>query len=244
MYADDLKKSTEMQIPEDFLDQLSNSDITLTTFTEKNAILKDTQLRCEVGFGQFPDGSYLVSMTCPMPGITSEMIAWWFWWHPQADERYQRWFPGEHYSVSYDKRNKDYFLQSTLPAFQPNTQYPVERIGSMKMPLRIDFVLPEEFGFSRQTMEENNVPIIVCGHVSALRGLIPHTEMAHIFFRTEDGLLLTSRFWIGKTLKNKILRKVILTENTARGMAEHCYLEYRNLAKMLPDLYRQNFKNT
>ncbi len=158
MYANDLKKSIEMQIPEDVLERLSNSEITLTFFEEKNAILKDTNLQREVGFGRFSDGSYLVSMTCPMPGITPEMIAWWFWWHPQAVKRYQMWFPGEHYSVSYDKHNKDYFAQSSLPTFQPNTQYPVERIGSIKMPLRIDFVSPEEFGFSKQAMKENNKP--------------------------------------------------------------------------------------
>ena len=85
-------------------------------------------------------------------------------------------------------------------------------------------------------MEENQIPIIVCGHVSAFRGLVPHTEMAHIFRQTDEGLFLISRFWLGKTLKNPLLRKVILTEETARGMAEHCCVEYRNLAQILPGL--------
>lgn len=227
--------------PEDIRKQLQSPQITLTGFEEKNTVLLRADLRQEVGYGRFSDGSYLVSMTCPMPGVTPEMIAWWFWWHPQADERYQMWFPGEHYGISYDKKNKDYFTQSSLPAFQPNTQYPVERIGSMKMPLRIDFVWPETFGFSRQAMEENNIPIIVCAHVSAFRGLVPHTEMAHIFQQTEEGLFLTSRFWIGKTLTNRLLRKAILTEQTAMGMAEHCCMEYRNLARLLPKIYHQNF---
>ena len=30
---------------------------------------------------------------------------------------------------------------------------------------------------------------------------------------------------------------MIMTEETAKGMAEHCYHEYRNLAAMLPELY-------
>ena len=86
-------------------------------------------------------------------------------------------------------------------------------------------------------MEKNQIPLIVCGHVGAFRGLIWHTEMAHIFKQTDDGLFLSSRFWIGKTLTNPLLRKAILTEETARGMAEHCCVEYRNLAEILPDLY-------
>lgn len=51
----------------------------------------------------------------------------------------------------------------------------------MKIPLRIDFVTPEEFGFSKSIMEENDIPLIVCGHVGALKGLVMHTEMAHFY---------------------------------------------------------------
>lgn len=229
-------------IPADIAQKLVHPDITLTPFANRNDVLCDQALQKEVGFQQFSDGSWLVSMYCPMPGITPEMINWWFWWHPQADERYQIWFPGEHYGISYNKKDTDYFTQPSAPAFQPNTHYPTERIGGARLPLRIDFVTPELFGFSKKDMAENQIPLIVCGHVSALRGLIPHTEMAHIFRQTSDGLFLISRFWLGKTLKNPLLRKVILTEETARGMAEHCCVEYRNLAEILPVLYERYAK--
>lgn len=87
-----------------------------------------------------------------MPDITPEMIEWWFWWHPKKNERYQVWFPGEHYSIGYSKKQSDYFESEFCPAFKNNTQYPVERIGKMKMPLRIDFITPEEFGFSKSVI--------------------------------------------------------------------------------------------
>lgn len=54
--------------------------------------------------------------------------------------------------------------------------------------------------------------------------------------QTNDGLFMFSRFWLGKTM-NPLLRKFVMTENMARGMAEHCYIEYRNLAQILPGLY-------
>ena len=239
MEIKDLLKKPLPQMPYEISDALNKNKITGTPFDAKNTILSDTDLQKEVGYKRLDDGSYLVSMTCPMPNITPDMIEWWFWWHPQASERYQVWFPNEHYGISYHKKNRDYFTQNHRPAFRNNTHYPTERIGKIKMPLRIDFVTPEEFGFSKDIMCKNDIPLIVCGHVGALKGFVWHTEMAHIFKKTDTGLMLISRFWIGKTLKNPILRKVILTEETAKGMVEHCCIEYRNLAEILPILYSQ-----
>lgn len=237
---DKLMNRALVDMPKEICSALETaSDITLTRFEDKNILLTDEKLQSETGFRAFPNGSYLVSMVCPMKGITPEMIKWWFWWHAKDSKRYKVWFPSEHYAVSYKKENKAYFEKEKCPEFQNNTHYPVEKIGDMALPLRIDFVTPEEFGFSQEAMKENDIPIIVCGHVSALYGLVPHTEMAHIFKRTEDGLYMLSRFWIGETLKNKLLRKAILTEKTAKGMAEHCCLEYRNLCEILPMLYEE-----
>lgn len=217
--------------------------LTLTSFEEKNQILTDRNLQLERGYRRFENGDYLVSMTTKMPGVTPRMIAWWFWWHPQKSARYRMWFPGEHFFVSYARHDRAFFRQPSLPVFQANTQYPVEKIGALALPLEIDFVSPEAFGFDPKLMQENDIPIIVCGHVSAAWGLVPHTEMAHIFRQTPDGLLLISRFWIGKRLKNALLRKRILTDKTARGMAEHCCREYRNLARLLPGVYRKEGKD-
>lgn len=227
------------EIPYDIAGALDKNAITLTPFDRKNDILADVDLQNEIGFRKMDDGSYLVSMVCPMPGITVQMIEWWFWWHPQADERYRVWFPGAHYAIGYSKKQKDYFCCKAYPGFQNNTQYPVEKIGGSKLPLRIDFVTPEEFGFSKQVMAENGIAHIVCGQVGAFNNLVRHTQMAHIFKQTEDGLFMISRFWLGTVMKNPLLRKRIITEDMARGMAEHCCVEYRNLCQILPELYGQ-----
>lgn len=224
------------KIPEEIRKKLDASDITLTPYEDINRCLQDQALQQEIGYKQFSDGSWLVSMNCFMPGVTAEMIRWWFWWHPQEALRYKVWFPGSHFGIGYKRKDKAYFEQDTLPPFQPNSQLPVERIGGAKMPLRIDFVTPEQFGVSRKVMEDNHVPVIICGHVSALGGLIPHTEMVHIFRQADEGLFMISRFWLGKTM-NPLLRKLVMTEYMARGMAEHCCVEYRNLAEILPQLY-------
>lgn len=227
------------EIPADIRSKLDQPEITVTDLNHCDLILESDALQQEVGCAQFPDGSWLVSMICPMPGITREMIDWWFWWHCQENLRYQVWFPGAHVSIRYHRKDKAYFEQPVMPAFQPNSQCPVEKIGGTTMPLRIDFVTPEQFGFTKEAMERGNIAAVVCGHVSAFNGLIPHTEMAHIYRQTNDGLFLISRFWLGRTM-NPLLRKIIMTPNMARGMAEHCCVEYRNLVEILPDLYRRN----
>ena len=109
----------------------------------------------------------------------------------------------------------------------------------MKMPLSIDFVTPEEFGYSKKLMDENGISKILCAHVVAIGGLIKHTEMSHSFKKTDDGLFMISRFWLGKTMKNRLLRKLVITEEMAKEMAEHCCIEYRNLCEILPQLYAE-----
>lgn len=228
------------QIPNELKVAISESKITKTPFECKNEILSNRDLQTEAGYIKMTDGTYLVSMVCPMPAITAEMIQWWFWWHAKDSLRYQVWYPGEHIGIKYHPKNKAYFEQPEIPAFSPNTHCPVERIGGITIPLRIDFVTPEEFGFSRQIMKDNNIPEIVCGHVGAFNNIVRHTEMAHIFKQTDNGLFMISRFWLGNLIKNPLLRKLIITENMAKGMAEHCAVEYRNLCEILPILYEDN----
>ena len=55
-----------------------------------------------------------------------------------------------------------------------------------------------------------------------------HTEMAHIFKETDDGLFMYSRFQMGELMKNKLVKKLAMNENLAKGMAEQCYIEHRN----------------
>ena len=142
-------------MPTEIVELLRKNEITGTPFECKNDILSNEILQKEVGYKKLADGTYLVSMVCPMPNVTAEMIRWWFWWHPKADIRYQVWFLGEHIRISYDRKDKAYFEQDSLPPFQPNSQYPVERIGEgVKAPLCIDFVSPQAFGFSEEKMKQ------------------------------------------------------------------------------------------
>lgn len=216
-----------------------SANITALPFSELNKILENQNMQNEIGTVKLPDGSFLVSMTCPMPSVTKEMVEWWFWWHPQENVRYQMWYPGEHISISYSKKDSKYFSQRVMPPFQENTQYPVEKIGNMKLPLAISFKTPQNFGFSEKEMKKSGVSIIICGDVGVGKGLFYHTKMAHIFFERDGGLFMVSRFWIGANLKSSFFRKIIANEKTAKDMARHCCVEYRNFAAKIPQLYKE-----
>ncbi|MBQ8293360.1 MAG: hypothetical protein IJX78_06145 [Bacilli bacterium] len=226
-------------IPDDIKYKIHKANITLTSFENKNEILYNVDLQNEVGIAKFEDGTYLVSMVCPMPNITADMISWWFWWHAQESIRYQVWYPNSHIKIKFHKKDKSYFKCKDYQNFVPNTQYPTEKIGRMKMPLRIDFKTPEEFGFDSKIMNDNNIHKIVCGHVGVFNNIIKHTEMTHIFKQTENGLFLISRFWLGKFMNNKLLKKLIINKKMAIDMAIHCCIEYRNLVEILPVLYNE-----
>jgi len=231
------------EIPPDIVTALAAPGAnTPLVFEEKNKLLSVPELQKETGFVKMENGNYLISMCVEMPGVTADMANWWFWWHPLEADRYKLWYPGEHFDISYAKKDAPYFQQKKMPEFRQNTQYPVERIGGLKMPLSISFVTPEEFGYDKTLMEENNVATIICGHVGALKGRIQHTEMSHIFFQREDGLFMVSRFWMGKRAKNPLVRKAMLTDASAKGMAEHCYVEYTNFARKVPGLYKEYLK--
>ncbi len=227
-------------IPADIQEALETAgSVTEIPFAEKNRILCEENLQSEAGILRTEDGNWLIAMTCPMPGITPDMLRWWFWWHPQEDIRYQIWFPGAHKAIGYRKKDAPYFRQRACPPFQDNVQYPTEAIGSRSMPQSLAFQTPSEFGFSEKLMAENDIPLIICGHVGMLRGMIMHTEMAHIFKQTEDGGVLISRFWLGNLYRFRVFRRRIFSETMAMNMAKHCCQEYRNLAQILPELYRK-----
>ncbi len=115
-------------------------------------------------------------------------------------------------------------------------QYPVERIGESKAHLSIRFVTPQQFGFDESLFLKNSIETVICGHVGVFKGLIEHTEMSHIFKKSQKGLTLISRFWMGEHLP-KPIQKRIFNKDLALGMAEHCSREYNNLAVILPEIY-------
>jgi hypothetical protein len=82
-----------------------------------------------------------------------------------------------------------------------------------------------------------------------------HTKMVHVFLRSNGGLVLRSRFWLGAALRpyapraladlgarllnRPAVRRRLVPAAAPRALARHCAEEYANLAAILPELYEQ-----
>ena len=59
----------------------------------RNDLLNPGYLPREVGWCVMPDGSGYIASLTQMPGVTLEMLEWWFAWHGIESLRYKIWDP-------------------------------------------------------------------------------------------------------------------------------------------------------
>lgn len=210
----------------------------------RNDLLKPGYLEKEVGYCVMPDGSGYVAMFTKLPGVTKEMIHWWFVWHPLEDLRYKIWHPDDHFSITVDKPER--LLSSTLSYEERDwgtTHYPVENIGSGTQELAITFMSPEQYGFDMTLWHEPNVAICRCANISVSNKetLFPLGALAHFYRSVAGGLELRSRFWLGYHIVDKkpVRLNNVISLETVKALTSHCAYEYNNLASFLPQLYKE-----
>jgi len=201
------------------------------------------------GWCVLPDGVGYVAVATEMPGVSGEMVDWWFDWHPRSPERYRAWHPLAHKGVSWEAPRG----LGAKPHWNA-IHHPVEDLGLGDARVRIDFRRPAVIGFSDDFLDDPRVATIVCGYAGDDRRRVRHTVMVHVFAEAEGGVLLKSRFWLGEALRPYLpgalagaagwaidrpaVRRRALPEGLPRLLARHCAEEYANLATLLPELYR------
>jgi hypothetical protein len=216
----------------------------------RNNVLKKGYLPGERGWCMMPDGSAFVSGLTEMPGVTAEMIAWWFAWHGLEDLRYMIWDPDDHHGVHVRPEDLEHRLNYNLSLTERNwgtTDIVTEDVGGGDIILNISFVSPADFGYDMKLFKKEKVQIAVSACVSAdALGGQSLVAMSHVGRAMPGGIELRSRFWIGWTIVDKKPVRVgqgipaAEFEVLAKGLAYHCPKEYYNLAAILPDVYAEN----
>jgi len=199
----------------------------------------------ENGYALLDNDVGYVAVKTDFPGATGNMIYWWFWWHGYKDIRYKIWCPGYHYAtIIKDLARMNNPSLSYRERVENNTIYSVEDVGMGVQKLAIKFVPPETFGFNPSRFKMNGIEAVLCVEVGLMIGNlnVEHSYMCHVWRKKGDGLELRSRFWLGKKLQSRLLRQLIITEDTVRDMVFHCSLEYNHLAGFLPEIYNE-FRN-
>lgn len=219
---------------------------------EINRLLDPSPLAVECGYCFLPDGVGYVAMRVPMPEVTGEMVDWWFDWHADDPLRYRVWHPPAHVGNSVER--------PAVPVEKPfwfTTHHPVEDIGLGVDHLRIDFLPPEQLGFSETALRGADIVTIVGGFAGDDRKRARHTRMVHVWLTdpSTGGTVLRSRFWIGSVLRPYLpspiantaarvlnrpsLRQRLVPRRAPAALAQHCAEEYTNLAAILPGLFAQ-----
>lgn len=222
--------------------------------TQLDRLLDPAPLAAETGWCWLPDGVAYVAVRTAMPGVTGEMVDWWFDWHARDALRYRVWHPAAH---------RDNRLEPPHPAparaaskaHWGAVHHPVEDVGTGVVRARIAFERPTKIGFTSDALDDPRVATIVCGHAGDDTRRVRHTPMTHVFLRDDAGagVVLRSRFWLGaavrpyapaplaalgeRLLNTRRARRLTLPRDLPRALATHCAEEYANLAALLPELY-------
>jgi DAPG hydrolase PhiG domain len=144
-------------------------------------LLDPAPLPVETGWCWLPDGVGYVAVRTEMPGVTGEMVDWWFDWHARDALRYRVWHPRAHRGNRLEAPRSP-----AAKAHWGAVHHPVEDVGTGMVRARIAFVRPTELGFASDALDDPRVATIVCGFAGDDTRRVRHTPMAHVFLR--DGI--------------------------------------------------------
>jgi phloretin hydrolase len=217
---------------------------------EIDRLLDPAPLPVETGWCFRADRVGYVAVRTSMPGVSAEMVDWWFEWHPHDPDRYRAWHPLAHRDNSVEAP-----AVAGAKAHWGAVHHPVEDVGTGMVHARIAFEPPSGIGFSGDALDDTAVATVVCGYVGDDRLRLRHSVLAHVFLAEPEGVTLRSHFWlgaairpylpaplaasIGSALNNRLVRRASLPAELPRALATHCAEEFANLAALLPELYRR-----
>ena len=94
-----------------------------------------------------------------MPGVTGEMLDWWFPWHSVgSDLRYKIWDPEDHYFAR--AYPASYVVDPNVPMNQKTwgvDHYIMEDVGPGPEFLKLCFKRPADFGYDESIIGTENV---------------------------------------------------------------------------------------
>jgi hypothetical protein len=214
----------------------------------RNDLLNPGYLPAERGWCMMPDGTGFVAGLTQMPGVTADMIDWWFAWHGLEGLRYAIWDPDDHKDIRVAPADLERRLDRNLSWQERNwrtTDVVTEDVGTGMLVLDISFMSPEHFGYDMERFAAG-------GRTAVNANLGLHEPPSRLVCFTHQvreiagGIELRSRFWIGWSIADKRPIRVGQDvaaheiERLAKALASHCPKEYFNLAAILPQVYAEN----
>ncbi|MFD4729284.1 DAPG hydrolase family protein [Streptomyces sp. NPDC058423] len=201
----------------------------------------------EDGYSLFGDGSMHIATSTRMPGVSPDMVDWWFWWHATETQRYKLWYPRAHLYAEWPgagEGNAPY-----RERYIGGTSFVDEYVGNVPGRLAIRFVRPGDLGFSEDGLDPQEATA-VCARVGFSDAPLDWGHLVHYVRRVNGGAEMRSRFWMGGSHVaprggaplTGDLEKVAegvrnLGDAQARAMVVHCSQEMNHLTVFLPDIF-------
>jgi hypothetical protein len=225
---------------------------------DANALLEPGYLEMENGYARLDDATLYVAVHTPMPGVTGEMIDWWFAWHGEDSARYRLWHPRDHISARWrrpvtwsggDRRDWQRL-------YRDNVSEVDEYVGSTFMRLSIAFAEPSSY-LDQSRFDASGTETVVCARTHARKERVAAGHVLHQIRRTGDGVEMRSRFWLAdfdakehplirpalrSLLNSRPMRRTLVRDGVGRDLLLHCAEEMTHLAEFLPDLFQRVVK--
>lgn len=207
----------------------------------------------EVGWCWRPDGSGYIANKIFYPGVTAEMIDWWFAWHPLEDLRYRIWYPPQHGGIHLSPMDRARILDPNVPNREKNwgvTHHVIENCDAGMDSIDITFQSPERMGFDMKRF--NKVVATMAGgmgwQVPVERNdetITAPATMCHLFYEVPGGIMHRTRFWMGVRLLPEGGYECILPagikvpQEAVQGLARHNVKEFTRFGDFLPRIYKE-----
>jgi phloretin hydrolase len=207
----------------------------------------------EVGWCNLPNGAGFIANTIVYPGVTADMIDWWFAWHPLEDLRYRIWYPPQHAGIMLSPIDRARILDPAIPNREKNwgvVHNVTENCDCGFDNVDIAFRSPADMGFDMDRF--NKVAATFAGGggwaVAVEKcdmSITAPAIMCHMFYEVPGGLRHRTRFWMGYrfteqgTPELSLPPGVSVPAEAVQGLARHNVKEFTRYGDFLPRIYKE-----
>ena len=207
----------------------------------------------EVGWCNLPDGAGFIANKIFYPGVTADMIDWWFAWHPLENLRYRIWYPPQHGGIMLSPIDRARILDPNIPNREKNwgvTHYVTENCDNGMENVDISFRSPADMGFDMQRFDKV-IATFAGGMGWAVTvykddsSITAPALMCHVFYDAPGGLLHRTRFWLGYRFTEEGKPELCLPPGVSvpveavQGLARHNVKEFTRFGDFLPRIYKE-----
>jgi hypothetical protein len=207
----------------------------------------------EVGWCNLPNGAGYIANKIFYPGVTADMIDWWFAWHTLEDLRYRIWYPPQHAGIMLSPIDRARILDPEVPNREKNwgvTHNVTENCDCGMENVDISFRSPQDMGFD---MERFNKVIATFAGGGGWAVTVERCDesitapaiMCHVFYDAPGGLTHRTRFWLGYRFTEGGEPELTLPPGlqvpvaAVQGLARHNVKEFTRFGDFLPRIHKE-----